>query len=272
MALIAPAAQRLAGLGLVLAAPGPRTGYDDVLGRASATAEAAERGGYTSLWAVETSARIPDTVPYEAFSLLGALGVRTDHLHLGVVAEAGQRRAPSILAKIVTGIDVISHGRAVLSVDGDRADPDDADRLAEALEVVRVVLEDEHPTFAGRIYSVTDAVNKPSPVQADGVPLVVFLHGHGSEDDVLEVCARSADALVVRGGAVAVGDVLSWLDGRDGPRDRPGDRVAVLGRLGDGEVSPEAVQEVRAAGADGCLVDLVPPWTADRVEGPGLTW
>ncbi len=243
-----------------------------MLGWSTAAARAAEAAGYTSLWAVETSAQAPEAVPYEAFSLLGALGVRTDVLHVGVVADAGQRRAPSILAKIVTGIDVISHGRAVLSVDGDLSDPADAGRLAEALAVVRAVLEDGHPTVVGRIYSVTDAVNQPSPVQVDGVPLVVFLHGHGAVDAVLEVCARAADAVVVAGGVGAVGDVVAWLEGRDGPRDRPGDRVAVLARLGDRETSPDAVRALRDAGADGCLVDLEPPWSAERVEGLGLTW
>jgi len=272
MAAIAPAARRLTGLGLVLAAPDPRHGHGDVLGVSIAAARSAERSGFTSVWVVETSARAPGTVPYEAFSLLGALGVGTDTAHLGVVADAGQRRAPSILAKIVTGVDVISHGRAVLSVDGDRSDPNDADRLAEALEVARAVLEDEHPTVEGRIYSVADAVNRPSPVQADGVPLVVFLHGQGSDHAVLEVSARSADAVVVNGGSDDVREVADWLTGRDGPRDRPGDRVAVLGRLPEDGTSPGAVRGVRAAGADGCLIDLAAPWSVGRVENLGLTW
>jgi alkanesulfonate monooxygenase SsuD/methylene tetrahydromethanopterin reductase-like flavin-dependent oxidoreductase (luciferase family) len=272
MAPIAPTAQRLAGLGLILAAPAPRDAGDDVLDASTSAAQAAEAAGFTSVWVTETSAQPPEAVPYEAFSLLGALGARTGHVHLGAVADAGQRRAPSILAKIVTGVDVISHGRAVLAVDGDRSDPDDADRLSEALDVVRAVLEDDHPTVSGRIYSVTDAVNRPAPVQADGVPLVVFLHGAGPGGSVLDVCARSADAVVVTGGPDGVADVLVTLAGRDGRRDRPGDRVAVLGRVAAGEVSPAVLRDVRAAGADGCLVELAAPWSGERVARLGLAW
>ena len=45
-----------------------------------------------------------------------------------------------MLAKIVTAVDVLARGRAVLSLDGDTARDGDADRLEEALEVTRAVL------------------------------------------------------------------------------------------------------------------------------------
>ncbi len=274
MAPIATAARRLSGLGLCLGPPEPRRPDVDVLGRATAVARAAEQSGFTSLWVTETSAEPPERVPYEAFSLLGALAVPTETVHLGAVADGGQRRAPSILAKIVTGIDVISHGRAVLSLDGDRSDPADAVRLREALEVARAVLDDEHPTVKGRIYSVTDAVNRPVPVQADGVPLVVFLHGSCRGEAVLEVCAESADAVVAHGGAAAVGDTVSFFEGWTGHRHRPGDRVAVLGWLdADGDVPvATTVSAVRDAGADGCLVATAAPWSDEQVGSLQVSW
>ena len=242
MAPIAPVAQRLTGLGLWLGHPDARLVHDDVLDRASAAAVAAERAGFTSVWATETTAEPPDAVPYEAFSLISALAVRTGTVHLGVVAEAGQRRAPSILSKIVTSVDVISHGRAILSLDGERSDPADSHRLGEALAIARAMMEDEHPTVDGRIYSVADAVNRPAPVQAGGIPVVVFLNGTGPGVAVLEVCARSADAVVVAGGATGVSEVVSFLGDRQGPRVRPGDRVAILG-LADGD-DPSAAADV----------------------------
>ncbi len=274
MTPIAPAARRLSGLGLCLEHPEPRRPDIDVLGQATAVARAAEQSGFTSLWVTEPSADPPDRVPYEAFSLLGALALPTFTVHLGAVADGGQRRAPSILAKIVTGIDVISHGRAVLSLDGDRSEPADAARLREALDVARVVLDDEHPTVKGRIYSVTDAVNRPAPVQADGVPLVVFLHGAGRGEAVLEVCADSADAVVACGGVAAVGSAVSFFEGWTGDRHRPGDRVAVLGWLGADEDIPLAttVSAVRDAGADGCLVGMAAPWSDDQVRGLQVSW
>ena len=274
MAPIAPGARQLSGLGLCLERPEPRRGNGEVLAQATAAAMAAERRGFTSVWVTETSAEPPDRVPYEAFSLLGALAVPTVAVHLGAVAEADQRRAPSILAKIVTGIDVISQGRGVLSLDGDRLNPADAERLGEALAVARAVLEDEHPTVEGRIYSVADAVNRPAPVQTGGVPLVVFLHGPGLGRAVLEVCARSADAVVACGGAGEVEDAVSFVEGWAGVRERPGDRVAVLGRTGvDDEGAPDAfVSAVRRAGADGCLVGLPAPWSDEAVASLTVSW
>jgi len=274
MAPIRTTDQRLCGLGLWLDAPHPRGSDDDVLEQAAAAARAAERSGLTSVWVVETRAEPPDAVPYEAFSLLGALATRTDAVHLGMVADGGQRRAPSILAKLVSSIDVLSHGRAVLSLDGDRSHPADAHRLGEALAVARAVLEDEHPTVDGRIYSVADAVNRPAPVQPGGVPLVVFLHGAGPSDALLDRCARSADAVVVPGAPGAVRDAVTFLERWTGPRDAGGESVAVLGRvIVDGRASAaDTVASVREAGADGCLVGVPAPWSAQQVEGLQLSW
>ena len=274
MAVTGDTDQRLCGLGLCLDAPRPRGSDDDVLRQAAAAAGAAEWTGLTSVWVVETRAEPPDAVPYEAFSLLGALAARTDSVHLGLVADGGQRRPPSILAKLASTVDVVSHGRAVLSLDGDRSHLPDAHRLGEALAVARAVLEDEHPTVDGRIYSVADAVNRPAPVQPGGVPLVVFLHGAGPADALLDQCARAADAVVVPGGPEAVRDVVTFLGNWTGPRDRTGRAVAVLGRVTvDGQAPvADTVASVRAAGADGCLVGVRAPWSAAQVEGLQLAW
>ena len=136
------------------------------------------------------------------------------------------------------------------------------------------MLEDEHPTVDGRIYSVVDAVNRPAPVQPGGVPLVVFVNGAGPGDALLDRCARSADAVVVPGGPESVRDAVTFLEGWTGPRDRRRHPVAVLGRVVvDDQVSAaEAVAAVREAGADGCLVGVPAPWSAEQVEALQLHW
>lgn len=272
MAPISPAAQRLSGRGLVLGAPGAGPVGHGVLADAAAAADVAERAGLSSLWVVEPDSRSSGVVPYEAFSLLGALAVGTSSIRLGAVADRSQRRSPSVLAKIVTGIDVLSRGRAVLTLDGDGSSPSDAARLTEALLVARAVLDDEVPTVEGRIYSVAGAVNRPAPVQPDGVPLVVFLRGAGPAAEVLEVAARWADAVVVPGDPGSVTGVLAHIEGRQGPRERTGDRVAVLGYVPSALVSPGTVEAVGAAGADGCLLEVAAPWSAAQLDGAGLRW
>ena len=261
------------GLSLWLEAPVAGTQDGSVLERARTAAEAAVRIGCTALWISEPD-RDPATgrVPYEAYSLLGAMAAYRNDLHLGVSADGGERRAPSILAKIVSAIDVISRGHGVLSLEADRAD--DADRLANWLEVARAVLEDDSPSFGGRFHSVAGAVNRPAPVQTGGVPLVVFVNGTGSTGGLVDVCARSADAVVV--GNHSVREILDAVAEWPGARSRPGDRVAVLGRVRTSGASAtrivDEVAAVRDAGADGCLVGVAAPWSVEPLEGLLPAW
>ncbi len=265
----------LGGIGLWLEPPeeGATSG---VLARAAGAAATADRAGIGSLWVSESGHPAGAATPYEAYSLLGALAVRSDRVRLGVVADGTERRAPSILAKIVTGVDVISHGRGVLALDGDCGNESDAERLFEALTVCRAVLVDEHPTYAGRIYSVDDAVNRPAPVQTGGVPIVVVLHGDGAgRMPLLDVAARLADAVVVDGGADGVRDAVRAVSIRADAGEASNGTVAVLGRLGRDSAAGglgDAVAGVRSAGATGCLVGLPFPWDPAAAEGLASTW
>ena len=263
----------LAGVGLLLAAPTDRDPTVDVLAGALRAADTAVAAGCTSVWVGEPSAEPPARVAYEAYSLLGALAARTDGIHLGVSADGEQRRAPSMLAKIVTAVDVVSHGRGILSLDGDASRDGDPDRLSEALEVARAVLEDDHPTFDGRIYHVDDAVNRPKPVQAGGVPMVVFVQGRGPGwSGLLEVCAHAADAVVVHGGPDGVRDARVVLDGAPSARHRASVRPLVVGRVPLGPDVTASLAAVRSAGAGGCLVEVPAPWDAVGTVSVDLAW
>jgi alkanesulfonate monooxygenase SsuD/methylene tetrahydromethanopterin reductase-like flavin-dependent oxidoreductase (luciferase family) len=274
----APDGLRLAGVGVWLVPPGPDERSDDafdrVLDRASAAAVAVEDSGAGSLWVSESTAGVSAVAPYEAYSLLGALAVRTGRVHLGVVADGVERRAPSILAKVVTGVDVISHGRAILSLDADCAGGDDGERIDEALTVVRAVLEDEHPTYAGRIYTIDSAVNRPAPVQPGGIPIVVFVHGSGPDRRaLLDVVARAADVVAVDGGAVGVGEAVTAAEERRRSGAAQREPVEVLGLVPPGSADVfAAVAELRLAGATGCLVGLAWPWEPSNAAGLQSAW
>ncbi len=270
---------RFGGVGLWLEPPA--AGTLGVLDRAADASAACERAGLGSLWVSESPGPPGAGTLYEAYSLLGALAVRSERVRLGVVAEGTERRAPSILAKIVTGVDVISHGRGVLALDGDCTTGSDAERLSEALIVSRAVLVDELPTYAGRIYSVDGAVNRPAPVQSGGVPIVVFLHGSGpGRGAMFDVAARTADAVVVDGGADGVRDACRYLGDRAGERSEPLGPLEVLGRTeagadGSGAIGRPTADEVgaiRRAGATGCLVGLPYPWDPEPIAAASATW
>ena len=108
----APHPDRFGGIGLWLQPP-EEAGHAEAGGLLEAAAAAvgvAERAGIGSVWVSESPAPVGAATPFEAYSLLGALAVRSDRVRLGTVADGAERRAPSILAKIVTGVDVISTG------------------------------------------------------------------------------------------------------------------------------------------------------------------
>jgi alkanesulfonate monooxygenase SsuD/methylene tetrahydromethanopterin reductase-like flavin-dependent oxidoreductase (luciferase family) len=262
------------GLGLWLAAVGKVDTGAGLLERAASAAAAAEATGFDSVWLSESALGAPGRVAREGYPLLGALAVRTGRARLGVVPVAAEKRSPSILAKIVTGIDVISHGRAVLSLDDGSSGGWPPDRLAEALQVCRSVLEDERPTFTGRFYALDGAVNRPAPVHQGGIPVVVFVRGSGPRrDDVLEVAARWADVVVVEGGGGGVREAVATIRAIAGASGLS--RASVCGCLAV-TVSPAALAaaaaelaELRSAGASGCLVRLTDPCDPSAVQTIG---
>jgi alkanesulfonate monooxygenase SsuD/methylene tetrahydromethanopterin reductase-like flavin-dependent oxidoreductase (luciferase family) len=306
-------------LGLLLDNP---TGIDPdqgLLESASAIAAAAEQSGFDSLWvtdrvasgasgvtsgrgsAVEgddhrhvdpgdTSGPGPDGTrsTCEAYSLLGALAIRTSSIRLGAWPNQLEIRAPSVLSKIVTAVDVISKGRGIvtLACDSNEFGPNDVERLEEQLVLCRAMLDGKRPTWAGRFYTIDGAVNRPRPVQSGGVPIVVRIAGRDPAAApmgtvILRVAAVHADAVVVAGGPDAVADARRVLRSSgqsesgygsefqpnhvaviwDGTiaADESDERRAILAS-GEQSISPnrlaDQMSELRRAGADGCVLSL----------------
>lgn len=282
----------------------PESSGRGLLAGAIAVAEAAEAAGFDSLWVSESPSddhrssqsastsieQVSDDSTHEVYSLLGALAARTRSIRLGAVPEGAEKRAPSVLAKIITGIDVISHGRGVLALTLDPISGEPGlDQLVESLRVCRAVLEEDSPTFSGTYFTIIGAVNRPAPVQRGGVPIVVFADRMGAmRPDVIQVAARYADAVIVDGDAADLEEVVAVmrreanLDGR-GMRPvqviwrspmqcglRPLD-VGLTHSVGTLEASTiELAYEISdrfMAGADGCIVSLA---GAHRLNAIGL--
>ncbi len=133
----------------------------------------------------------------EPFTLAGAVAALTDRLRLGIVP--GPDRSPSMMAKFTTTLDVLSHGRAGLTV---RLEPSPSTmstaRTLDALRVYRSMLEDEFPTHAGRFYRIDGAINRPGPVRSEGIPVVLIVGGAASlPDEVASTLYPMVDAVVV---------------------------------------------------------------------------
>jgi alkanesulfonate monooxygenase SsuD/methylene tetrahydromethanopterin reductase-like flavin-dependent oxidoreductase (luciferase family) len=269
-----------------------------VLAQVAALARQAERSGFDSLWVTDrvlaAEARNLGHAHPEAYSLLGALAVGTRAVRLGAVPLGVDRRPPSIVAKIVTGIDVISHGRAVLTFGLGPADAVRGARAIEALRVGRAVLEDESPGFEGDFYTVEGAMNRPGPVQDGGVPVVLFIEDRADLSDVaVTEFVGLADAVIVGGGADEVhrvADEVRAASRRRRAGEDPAGSIQVIGigllpgmpathraptSPAGGPTAPPVhaeVGELFEAGADGCLVpvDLATPVEALAAVGEGL--
>ena len=182
----------------------PGTLFDEVLDRANA----AEAGGYDSVWVMDHFYQLPpmggpSQPMLDAYTLLGAIAARTSRVKLGALVTGVTYRNPAHLAKIVTTLDVISGGRAILGIgaawydvehDGLGFDfPSDGerlDRLEEALQICRGMFAGTAPTFDGAFYRTHEAHNIPPPVQPGGPPVLV---GGGGEKRTLRLVAKYAD-------------------------------------------------------------------------------
>jgi alkanesulfonate monooxygenase SsuD/methylene tetrahydromethanopterin reductase-like flavin-dependent oxidoreductase (luciferase family) len=132
-------------------------------------------------------------------------------------------RNPAHLAKIVTTLDVISQGRAILGIGaawyeaeheglgfdfppaGERLD-----RLEEALQICRAMFAGVAPSFEGTYYRTHEAHNVPPPVQPGGPPILV---GGGGEKRTLRLVAQYADMCNVTGDAATIAHKVEVLRG-----------------------------------------------------------
>src|SRR6202789_4255061 len=150
----------------------------------AAMATAAEEAGYDSVWVMDHFYQLPPmggpTVPMlDAYTLLGALAMRTSNVRLGTMVTGVTYRNPDHLAKIVTTLDVLSAGRAILGIGAAWDDVEHEglgfdfppagvrlDRLEEALQICRAMFTEDVPSFDGKYYRIHEARNIPRPVQA----------------------------------------------------------------------------------------------------------
>ena len=192
------------------------SGFDpaDLFDHVAGLATAAEDAGFDSVWVMDHFFQLPrlggpDEPMLEAYTLLGALAARTRRVQLGTLVTGVTYRNPGILAKIVTTLDVISRGRAILGIGGAWYDvehqglgigyPSDRvrlDMLEEAVQVCRAMFTGDDVSFTGSHYRLDHARNLPRPVQSGGPKILI---GGGGEKRTLRLVARYADKCNVTG-------------------------------------------------------------------------
>jgi F420-dependent oxidoreductase-like protein len=180
----------------------------DLFERVAAMAGRAEESGFDTVLVMDHFYQLPMLGPpewnmFEAYTLLGALAARTRHVRLSTLVAGNTYRNPALLAKIITGLDVISGGRAVAGLGAGWFEQEHRgygfefpplgerlDRLEEALQIIAPMLRDEQPTLDGRFYRTESAINRPAALQAGGPPILI---GGGGERRTLRLVAQYAD-------------------------------------------------------------------------------
>src|SRR3954454_13577058 len=157
--------------------------------RVAAQAVAAEQSGFDTVFVMDHFYQLammgrPDQEMFEAYTLLGAIAARTERVRLGTLVTGVTYRHPSHLAKVVTALDVISAGRALLGIGaawfelehqslGFEFPPIGVryELLTDALEICRGMFSQPTTTYAGKHFSVDNAYNVPAPIDGD-IPIM----------------------------------------------------------------------------------------------------
>jgi F420-dependent oxidoreductase-like protein len=200
---------------------------DKLFDRIATVAVTAEESGFDSVWVMDHFYQIrgmgPPTQPMlEAYTLLGGIAARTQRVRLGTMVTGVTYRNPALLAKAVTTLDVVSSGRAICGI-GAAWNEDEhrgygfafppvaerMERLEETVQICRAMFTEERPSFDGRHYRISEALNVPRPVTPGGPPILI---GGSGERRTLKLVARYANASNIFGDAAMVRHKLDVLE------------------------------------------------------------
>ena len=164
----------------------------------------------------------PENAMLEAYTLLGAIAARTSKVRLGTMVTGVTYRNPALLAKIVTTLDVISSGRAILGIGAAWNEQEHEgygfdfytarerfERLTEAVQIAASCSPRSARASTGRTTGSTEALNVPRPITPGGPPILV---GGSGEKWTLRLVAERADACNLFGDLETIRHKISVLE------------------------------------------------------------
>jgi F420-dependent oxidoreductase-like protein len=175
----------------------------------AATAQAAEEAGCSTFtmmdhwFQMEQFATAQDPM-LEGYTSLGFVAGKTERMTLSLMVTGVTYRHPGLLAKIVTTLDVVSGGRAMLGIGAAWYEREHLalgvpyppiaerfERLEETLQICNQMWSDNDGPYDGKYYHLAETLCHPEPVQQ---PRPKILIGGGGERKTLKLVARYADA------------------------------------------------------------------------------
>ena len=171
-------------------------------------ARAADDGGVTTLTMMDHYFQMerlggPAEPMLEGYTSLGFLAAQTSRIELGLMVTGVTYRHPGLLAKIVTTLDVLSQGRAMLGLGAAWYEREHLglgvpypstrerfERLEESLQIVKQAWSGGG-TFTGEHYRLHELTVVPQPLRPGGPRILV---GGTGERKTLRLIAQYADA------------------------------------------------------------------------------
>jgi len=250
-------------------------------------ATTAEQAGFDSVWVMDHLYQIGMVGPrensmLEAYTLLGALAGRTQRAALGTMVTGVTYRNPALLAKMVTTLDVVSSGRAILGIGAAWNDDEHAgygydfppagerlDRLEEALQICRAMFTEPAATFTGRHYRVAEVLNNPKPIRGR-IPILI---GGSGERRTLRLVAQYGDACNVFGDPEGVRHKLDVLERHcaDVGRDPAEITKTTLLTVQDVAAGAHQAADYAKIGIDGIVVNMPDVTDLDKLARTGET-
>ncbi|MDN4518781.1 LLM class F420-dependent oxidoreductase [Mycolicibacterium austroafricanum] len=235
------------------------TPVPDLFPTVVAQAQEADASGFDSVFVMDHFYQLPgigtpDQPMLEAYTALGALAAVTENVQLGTLVTGNTYRNPTLLAKNITTLDVISQGRAVLGIgtgwfelEHDQLGyefgtfTERFDKLDEALQIIVPMLKGERPTFTGRHYRVQEAMANPR--FREHIPLMI---GGSGEKKTIPLAARHFDHLNVIAGFDELARKIEVVEQRCADIDRDPatlETSVLVGALVGDDVSPDQIPE-----------------------------
>lgn len=235
----------------------------------------ADEAGFDAVFVMDHLYQLPHIGPndapmLEAYTTLGALATATQKVQLGTLVTSNTYRNPTLLAKVITTLDVISQGRAILGIGAGWFElehqqlgfefgtfTDRFDRLGEALQIIVPMIEGERPTVSGRWYHTEQAVAEPR--YRDRIPLLM---GAGGEKKAFRMAVRHFDHLNLLASLDQIPAKLAVLRercheiGRD-PATLETSVIVVVAGEGDAESLPEAMRAQAVVGSPAAVAEQI---------------
>jgi F420-dependent oxidoreductase-like protein len=184
-------------------------GPEAFAGELTRIAGEADEAGLHTLWVADhllqaDPTSTPEAPMLEAYTTLGYLAARTERVRLGTMVSAVTYRAPALLIKAVTTLDVLSGGRAWLGIGAGYQEMESQamglnlpgvreryEHLEDTLHLARRMWAGEKAPFEGTRLWLDYPVGSPRPVSRPGPRVLI---GGMGERRTLRLVAEHADA------------------------------------------------------------------------------